>query len=140
MRKTDMVNETNMDAGQPIRQVQPTHRPAVQKPPAQEPFDAVIRKEIEKWKGIRFSAHALQRIGARNIHLSADDRSRIMEAMDRAQSKGAKDSLVLVREAALVVSVENRTVVTVLGRDELHGNVFTNIDSAVVMDGDSGNG
>lgn len=62
----------------------------------------------------------------------------MVEAIDRAQSKGAKDSLVLVRGAALVVSVKNRTVVTVLDRDEIRGNVFTNIDSAVVMDGDEG--
>jgi hypothetical protein len=41
-----------------------------------------------------------------------------------------------VRGAALVVSVTNRTIVTVLDREEMRGNVFTNIDSAVVMDGE----
>ena len=114
---------------------QTKHPSTVPKKRAREPFDAVIRKEIEKLQDVKFSAHALQRLGARNIQLSADDRSRIVEAVDRAQAKGAKDSLVLVRGAALVVSVKNRTVVTVLDRDETRGNVFTNIDSAIVMDG-----
>ena len=132
-----MVDKVNAGEGQPIRRVQqPEQPPVAPKKRARESFDAVIRKEIEKLKGVKFSAHALQRLSARSIQLSADDRSRIVEAIDRAQSKGAKDSLVLVRGAALVVSVKNRTVVTVLDRDELRGNVFTNIDSAIVMDGD----
>ena len=131
-----MVDKVNAGEGRPIRQVQQPGRPPVApKDKAREPFDAVIRKEIEKLKDVKFSAHALQRLSVRNIQLSADDRSRIVEAVDRAQSKGAKDSLVLVRGAALVVSVKNRTVVTVLDRDETRGNVFTNIDSAIVMDG-----
>lgn len=131
-----MVDNTNIGEGQSIRQVQPAPPPVVPKEQVRESFDAVMRKEIEKWKGVRFSAHALQRLSARNISLSTEDRSRIIEAIDRAQSKGAKDSLVIVRGAALVVSVTNRTIVTALGREEMHGNVFTNIDSAVVMDGD----
>jgi len=103
---------------------------------AGESFDALIRKEIEGWKGVKFSAHALQRLRTRSIHLSSDDRTKIVQAINSAESKGAKDSLVLVRGAALVVSVENRTIVTVLDREEMNGNVFTNIDSAVVMDAD----
>ena len=131
-----MVDNTNIGEGQSIRRIQPARPQITPKEQVQEPFDAVMRKEIEKWKGVRFSAHALQRLNARNISLSTNDRSKIIEAIDRAQAKGAKDSLVLVRGAALVVSVTNRTIVTALGREEIHGNVFTNIDSAVVMDGD----
>ncbi len=131
-----MVDKTNIGEGQPIRQVHTPRPPVAPRERPGKSFDAVIRKEIEKWKGVRFSAHALQRLNLRNIQLSTDDRSRIVEAIDRAQSKGAKDSLVLVRGAALVVSVTNRTIVTVLDREEMRGNVFTNIDSAVVMDGD----
>ena len=131
-----MVNKVNIGEGQPLRNVQPTQTPPVQKTRTHEPFDAVIRKEIDKLNGVKFSAHALQRLSARNIQLTAEDKAKIAEAIDRAQAKGAKDSLVLVHGAALVVSVKNRTVVTVLDRSELRGNVFTNIDSAVVMDGD----
>lgn len=131
-----MVNKTHIGEGHPIRQVPPQPSRVAPKAPAGESFDAVIRKEIESWKGVKFSAHALQRLRARNIRLSADDREKIIRAMDRAQSKGARDSLVLVRTAALVVSVTNRTIVTVLDREEMNGNVFTNIDSAVIMDGE----
>ncbi len=131
-----MVGKADIGEGQPVRQVQPAQTRVAPGQRAGESFDALIRKEIEGWKGVKFSAHALQRLRTRSIHLSSDDRTKIVQAIDRAESKGAKDSLVLVRGAALVVSVENRTIVTVLDREEMNGNVFTNIDSAVVMDAD----
>jgi len=129
-----MVSKTDIGEGQPIRPIQPQRQRTAPTDRGAESFDAVIRREIEGWKGVKFSAHALERLRTRNIHLSADDRSNILEAINRAESKGAKDSLVLVRGAALVVSVENRTIVTALDRQEMTGNVFTNIDSAIVMD------
>ena len=130
-----MVGKTDIGGGQPIGRIQPPQSRVTPAERKGESFDAVIRKEIEGWKGIKFSAHALERLRTRNIHLSADDRTRILEAISRADAKGAKDSLVLVGGAALVVSVENRTIVTALDREEMNGNVFTNIDSAVIMDG-----
>jgi flagellar operon protein len=129
-----MINKVSVNEGQPIRQVQQSQGvPGTTR--AAEPFEAVIRREIEKLSGLKFSAHALQRLDARNIRLTTADRERIAEAVSRAQAKGAKDSLVLMRGAALVVSVKNQTVVTVLDREEMRDTVFTNIDSAVVMDG-----
>jgi flagellar operon protein len=53
--------------------------------------------------------------------------------VDKAEAKGAKESLVLVDDVALVVSVKNRTVITAVDRQHLKENVFTNIDSAVVV-------
>lgn len=131
-----MVGKADIGDTQPIRRLQPAQTRPAPKEKAGESFDALIRREIEGWKSVKFSAHALQRLRTRNIHLSADDRAKIVQAIDRAESKGAKDSLVLVRGAALVVSVKNRTIVTALDREEMNGNVFTNIDSAVVMDAD----
>jgi flagellar operon protein len=34
---------------------------------------------------------------------------------------------------AFVVSTKNRTVITAMDRDSMQGNVFTNIDSAVLL-------
>ena len=52
--------------------------------------------------------------------------------MQRAAGKGSRDSLVLLDNAAFVVSVTNKTVITVVDRESLKDNVFTNIDSAVI--------
>ena len=52
----------------------------------------------------------------------------VMAAMD----KGSNESLVLMDELALVVSVKNRTVITAMSSQETKGNVFTSIDSTVI--------
>ena len=57
---------------------------------------------------------------------------RLRSAVDKAAGKGSRDSLVLMDDLAMVVSITNRTVVTVVDRENLKQNVFTNIDSAVI--------
>ena len=52
---------------------------------------------------------------------------------DKAAAKGAKQSLFLLRDVAMVVSVTNRTVITAVDRSSLKDNLFTNIDSAAVI-------
>lgn len=79
---------------------------------------------------VKFSAHAEERLQSRNIRLSSEDHGRLSEAMDRAEAKGARDSLIMMNNVAYVVSVENRTVITAVENEDA-GNVFTNIDSAV---------
>jgi len=81
---------------------------------------------------LRFSAHAQTRLQSRRIDLQAGDLNRLQSAVGRAASKGSKDALVLMDDMAFVVSVTNRTVVTVVDKDNLKQNVFTNIDSAVI--------
>jgi flagellar operon protein len=69
----------------------------------------------------------------RGIQLTQEDQARLREAVDRAQAKGARDSLILMRDLAFVVSVRNRTVITALDGPSMRENVFTNIDSAVIL-------
>jgi flagellar operon protein len=57
---------------------------------------------------------------------------RLESALSQVSAKGGKESLVMLDDTALVVSVKNDTVVTVVDRDQLKNNVFTNIDSAVI--------
>jgi flagellar operon protein len=64
---------------------------------------------------------------------SASDIANLEGAVNTVAQKGGKESLVMMRDAALVVSIKNRTVVTALDRSQMQGNVFTNIDSAVVI-------
>ena len=57
-----------------------------------------------------------------------------MNAMtEKAAEKGAKQSLFMLRDVAMVVSIKNRTVITAVDRDSMKENVFTNIDSAAVI-------
>jgi flagellar operon protein len=83
--------------------------------------------------GVKFSNHAVERMVSRGIRFSPDQMGKLNEAIDRAASKGSKDTLVLMNDAALIVSVKNKTVVTVMDKSALKENVFTNIDSTIVM-------
>lgn len=80
---------------------------------------------------IDLSGHAKQRIAQRNISLDATERQELADAMDQLNDKGARDAAVLRDDAAFVVNVPNRTVVTALDQTEMQQRVFTNIDSAV---------
>ncbi len=93
-------------------------------------FKRVFERELGK---LKFSAHAQMRIESREIRLSASDLQRLEKATSLAAAKGAREALFLLDELGFVVSVENRTVITALDRSQMQGNVFTNIDSAVIV-------
>jgi flagellar operon protein len=82
--------------------------------------------------GIKFSGHAQTRLQSRNIALDSSQLDRLQGAVQKAAGKGSRDALVLMDDLAMVVSVTNRTVVTVVDKENLKQNVFTNIDSAVI--------
>ena len=83
-------------------------------------------------EGIKLSAHAQQRLQQANVDLGAGAAGRLKNAVDRAEQKGSKDSLVLLDDLAFVVSVKNKTVVTAVDSNRAKENVFTNIDSVVI--------
>lgn len=90
--------------------------------------------ELKQLKSpLKFSAHASQRMQDRKISLDSQTMLRVNEAIDKAAAKGVEDTLVLTNGAAFIVNVPNRTVVTAMDRGALSGNVFTNIDGAVIV-------
>jgi len=91
-------------------------------------FESIFQKELEK---VKFSSHALKRLEERNIELSDDEMSKINTAVDRAELKGSKDSLVMMSSTAFIVNIPNRTVITAMPIADSKENVFTNIDSVV---------
>jgi flagellar operon protein len=82
---------------------------------------------------LKFSAHAKARLQSRNIDLNAEDMAQLQEAVKKVQAKGSRESLILSDKGAFLVSVENNTVITAMDRDSLKENVFTNIDSTIMI-------
>ncbi len=83
---------------------------------------------------LEFSRHALKRIEQRGLQMDAPRLERLEQAVARAGTKGARDSLILLDELALVVSVQNRTVLTAMDETTRKEHVFTNIDSVVIAE------
>jgi flagellar operon protein len=53
--------------------------------------------------------------------------------LDKVRQGGGDRSLVLLDQVALVASARNNTVITAVPRGEAGDNVFTDIDSAVIV-------
>lgn len=82
--------------------------------------------------GLHFSRHAQRRLEQRGIDIDGARMVRLEQAVGHAAAKGARESLILLDEMALVVSVQNRTVVTAMDQQAGKEQVFTNIDSVVI--------
>lgn len=93
----------------------------------QNSFESLFKEEINK---VKFSNHAVKRLETRNIHLNDNELSKIQNAVEAAEAKGSKDSLVMMDNTAFIVNIPNRTVVTAVPVEESN-SVFTNIDSVV---------
>lgn len=94
-------------------------------------FQQVLQRELTP-EEIKFSAHAQQRLALRS-GLSETELKRLEDGVAKAAQKGARESLILMDNLALIVSVKNRTVITAVDGQRMKENVFTNIDSAVIV-------
>ena len=82
---------------------------------------------------LKFSNHAVERMRVRGLTFDPQEIEKIQGAVDKASAKGAQNTLVLTDKSALIVAVKNNMIVTVMDKNQLKENVFTNIDSTVVI-------
>jgi flagellar operon protein len=82
---------------------------------------------------VNLSAHAEKRIAQRGISLTRPERRSLAQAMHKLDAKGSNDALLLRSDAAFVVSVPDRTVITAINQSELEDRIFTQIDSAMLV-------
>ena len=102
-------------------------------PHARGPAFADLLARASEPPRLTVSAHAAQRLTERSIDLTDPVRERIAHALDTLDAKGASDALLVGTDAAFVVNVPNRTVVTALAPDEMRDRVVTQIDSALIL-------
>lgn len=113
----------------PDTAVKETARPA-----SASNFGELFQSRLEAKPELKFSSHAQERLRARNITLSSDQLAKMGQALDSAEKAGSRESLFVLKDLRFIVSVKNRTVVTALDAENAKNNVFTNIDSAVVLE------
>ncbi len=91
-------------------------------------FEKILREEE-----LAFSLHAQRRIQERSLSIDAETLESLGESVKILERKGAKNSLVVVGNTAFVVNVPQKMVVTCFDRKASKENVFTNIDSAIIL-------
>lgn len=87
----------------------------------------------QKENGIQFSTHALRRLQERNLAFDKEEYNKLQSALDKLKNKGGQDSLVITGKAAYIVDVPKSTVVTAIDKESISENVFTKIDSTILM-------
>ena len=93
-------------------------------------FDKILKsKEVE----LKISSHAANRLKERDIKLSENDLSKIKTAVEDIRVKGGREALILYNNVAYITSVKNNTVITAIDSENLKNNVFTNIDSTIIL-------
>lgn len=105
-------------------------RPAARERQAGPAFGDALHRAAED---LRLSRHAQKRVDRRELDLDQGRLDRLNDAITSAAAKGARNSVVVLDELAVVVDIRERTVVTAMNKEEGGRNrVFTNIDSVVI--------
>jgi flagellar operon protein len=95
--------------------------------------DHVSKKPVQKEKEIQLSVHAAKRLKERNLEMDSSEFFKLKSAFKKLQEKGGQDSLVITDKAAYIVDVSARKVVTAIDKGSIADNVFTKIDSTVMV-------
>lgn len=101
--------------------------------PAQTSAGARTFQDVFHESLVKLSHHAEVRLQQRGIELKPEQMAKIQTAIENAEAKGARESLLLIDNMAMIVNVKNKTIVTALDGAAMKNNVFTQIDSAVVI-------
>lgn len=107
----------------------------VTKEPNKNSFKDLLQKEIEKNalvnKGYKISNHAAERL--KDVQFTKEDYTSLQQGLDKARQKGSKNTLMMYKDMAIIASVENNTIITAVDKKRAKENVFTNIDSVVII-------
>lgn len=116
---------------------------SVEKPPVKQELKSEPRnleknsdfKEIldDKLKDLRISGHAAKRLRERNLEMDPVEFLKLKEAVSQLRKKGGNDSLVITGKAAYIIDIKNQTIVTAMDKENMENNVFTKIDSTMVI-------
>ncbi|KON89084.1 flagellar protein [Sporosarcina globispora] len=100
----------------------------------QNGFSKHLQTAIENNSKLIVSKHAEQRMNQRGIEITSDRWQQIENKIHEAKNKGVNESLVILKDAALIVSAKNNTVITAMDRQEAGTQIFTNINGTIILD------
>ncbi len=93
-------------------------------------FKQILDKEVNK-NSFNISKHASIRLN--EINFTKEDMKNIEKGFQIAESKNSKNTVMFYKDIALIASVENRTLITAVEKERAKENVFTNVDSVVIL-------
>ncbi len=95
-------------------------------------FNDILQDEINKSDSdYTLSKHAADRL--KEIKFTEADMKEIGKGFKIAEEKGSKNSVMIYKDVALIASIENKTVITAIEKERAKDNIYTNIDSVVIL-------
>ena len=88
-------------------------------------------KAIKSSSNFTISSHASERL--KNIKFTSNDYEKIQNGFNIADKKGAKNTLMLYKDVALIASIKNKTIITAIEKGRAKDNIFTNVDSVIIL-------
>lgn len=94
-------------------------------------FKDILDTVKSKDDGFTVSKHAALRLN--EINFTEEDMKQIEKGFEIAKDKNSKNTVMLYKDVALIASVENKTLITAVDKERAKDNIFTNIDSVVIL-------
>ncbi|WP_271812028.1 flagellar biosynthesis protein [Clostridium beijerinckii] len=94
-------------------------------------FQDVLDSVKSKDQSFTISKHAASRLN--EINFTKEDMEQIQKGFKIAQDKNSKNTVMLYKDIALIASVENKTLITAVEKERAKDNIFTNVDSVVIL-------
>ena len=94
-------------------------------------FKDVLDSVKSKDEGFKVSKHAALRLN--EINFTEEDMKQIEKGFKIAEDKNSKNTVMLYKDVALIASVENKTIITAVDKERAKDNIFTNVDSVVIL-------
>ncbi|MBC2455882.1 flagellar biosynthesis protein [Clostridium beijerinckii] len=94
-------------------------------------FQDVLDSAKSKEQSFTVSKHAASRLN--EINFTKEDMEQIQKGFKIAQDRNSKNTVMLYKDVALIASVENKTLITAVEKDRAKDNIFTNVDSVVIL-------
>ena len=124
LRHLEAIRTARVEVASPQQQPRDADKPGVR-------FQDVLKEAETR---ISFSKHAQKRLDERGIEMTEGELKKLSSAVEMAQTKGIKDTLVLMGGKAFIVNTYTGTVITVLdGDSDGEPKVFSNLNGAVVL-------
>ncbi len=94
-------------------------------------FKDVLDSVKSKDEGFTVSKHAALRLN--EINFTEKDMKQIEKGFKIAKDKNSKNTVMLYKDVAIIASVENKTIITAVDKERAKDNIFTNVDSVVIL-------
>lgn len=94
-------------------------------------FQNILDDVASKNEKFTISKHAASRLN--EIDFTDEDMKAVEKGFEIAKEKNSKNAVMIYKDTALIASIENKTIITAVNKERAKDNIFTNIDSVVIL-------